>query len=109
MSGRLRGRRSLFVTLLRGSLFERRGRVWLAIAPIAIGTSVAAALMLVSRDVGSKVQHELRAYGPNAMLAPGGGVQAVGARGIPLAGLAPQAPWRGRDARGSPRRYARRS
>ena len=98
MSGRLRGRRSLFVTLLRGSLFERRGRVWLAIAAIAIGTSVAAALMLVSRDVGSKVAHELRAYGPNAMLAPGGGVQSVGARDIPLAGLAPRASF-GTDAR----------
>ena len=80
-----------FSTLLRGSLFERRGRVWLAVAAIAIGTSVAAALMLVSHDIGSKVAHELRAYGPNAMLAPGGGVQAVGARNIPLAGLAPQA------------------
>jgi len=91
MSGRVRGRRSLFATLLRGSLLERRGRVWLAVAAIAIGTSVAAALMLVSRDVGSKVAHELRAYGPNAMLAPGGGVQAVGARDIPLAGLAPRA------------------
>jgi len=74
--------RGLFATILRGSLVERRGRVWLAVAAIAIGTSVAAALMLVSRDVGSKVQHELRAYGPNAMLAPGGGVQS---------GVAPQA------------------
>ena len=84
-------RGSLFATLLRGSLFERRGRIWLAVAAIAIGTSVAAALMLVSRDVGSKVAHELRAYGPNAMLAPGGGVQAIGSRDLPLAGVAPRA------------------
>jgi putative ABC transport system permease protein len=85
------GRGSLFATLLRGSLLERRGRVWLAVAAIAIGTSVAAALMLVSRDVGSKVAHELRAYGPNAMLVPGAGVLTVGAGDIPLAGIAPQA------------------
>jgi putative ABC transport system permease protein len=60
----------VFLSILRGSLFERRGRVALAVAAIAIGTSVAAALLLVSRDVGSKVRTELRVYGPNAMLAP---------------------------------------
>jgi len=63
----------VFLSILRGSLVERRGRVALAVAAIAIGTSVAAALLLVSRDVGSKVQKELRVYGPNAMLAPGDG------------------------------------
>jgi putative ABC transport system permease protein len=63
----------VFLSILRGSLVERRGRVALAVAAIAIGTSVAAALLLVSRDVGSKVQKELRIYGPNAMLAPGNG------------------------------------
>jgi hypothetical protein len=61
----------VFLSILRGSLVERRGRVALAVAAIAIGTSVAAALLLVSRDVGSKVRTELRVYGPNAMLAPG--------------------------------------
>ena len=69
MTKRLR----VFLSILRGSLVERRGRVALAVAAIAIGTSVAAALLLVSRDVGSKVQKELRVYGPNAMLAPEGG------------------------------------
>ena len=66
--------------ILRGSLIERRGRVTLAVLAIAIGTSVAAALLLVSLDVGSKVQKELRAYGPNAMLAPSGGALEVGTR-----------------------------
>ncbi len=65
---------SMFASILRGSLLERRGRVLLAVAAIAIGTSVAAALLLVSRDVGSKVAKELRVYGPNAMLVPTAGV-----------------------------------
>lgn len=71
MTKRLR----VFLSILRGSLVERRGRVALAVAAIAIGTSVAAALLLVSRDVGSKVQKELRVYGPNAMLAPESGAE----------------------------------
>ena len=66
--------------ILRGSLLLRRGRVALAVLAIAIGTSVAAALLLVSRDVGAKVEKELRVYGPNAMLAPAGGALEVGAR-----------------------------
>ena len=65
MSGRVR----LFGSLLRGSLLERRGRIALAVAAIAIGTSVAAALVLVSRDVGSKVERELAIFGPNLVLA----------------------------------------
>ena len=64
--------------ILRGSLLLRRGRVALAVLAIAIGTSVAAALLLVSRDVGAKVQKELRAYGPNAMLAPTSGSMGYG-------------------------------
>jgi putative ABC transport system permease protein len=69
----------LRLRILRGSLLERRGRVTLAVLAIAIGTSVAAALLLVSRDVGAKVQKELRAYGPNAMLVPASGALTVGA------------------------------
>jgi len=70
----------VFLSILRGSLLQRRGRVTLAVVAIAIGTSVAAALLLVSRDVGSKVEKELRAYGPNAMLVPSTGAMTVGAR-----------------------------
>ncbi len=69
MTPRLR----VFLNILKGSLLERRGRVALAVAAIAIGTSVAAALLLVSSDVGSKVRKELRVFGPNAMLAPRAG------------------------------------
>ena len=66
-------RTKVFLSILRGSLLMRRGRVALAVLAIAIGTSVAAALLLVSRDVGAKVEKELRAYGPNAMLVSASG------------------------------------
>lgn len=81
-------RARVFGAILRGSLVERKGRVALAVGAIAIGTSVAAALLLVSRDVGSKVARELRVYGPNAMLAPAAGTLAVGARDFGVDGVA---------------------
>ena len=73
-----------FPPLLRGALFARRGRVLLAVAAIAIGTSVAAALLLVSRDVGRKVTRELRAYGPNLVVASAEGALPVGTRDLSL-------------------------
>ncbi|MEO6463042.1 MAG: ABC transporter permease [Candidatus Eisenbacteria bacterium] len=83
MSG-MRGVRLPFAPLLRGALLARRGRVVLAVAAIAIGTSVAAALLLVSRDVGAKVTRELRAYGPNLVVAPEAGTLALGPRDLSL-------------------------
>jgi len=94
MSGRVR----LFGSLLRGSLFERRGRIALAVAAIAIGTSVAAALVLVSRDVGSKVEKELAIFGPNLVLAPAAGDLPIGAGDLRL-GAVGSAPRFGEPAR----------
>lgn len=81
-----RARRSarMALAMLRGSLLVHRSRVVLAVAAIAIGTSVAAALLLVSTDVGSKVARELRTYGPNLVLAPAAGELPVGARDLRL-------------------------
>ncbi len=73
-----------FGPLLRGALVARRGRVLLAVAAIAVGTSVAAALLLVSRDIGSKVERELRAYGPNLVVVPEAGALTVGERDLAL-------------------------
>jgi putative ABC transport system permease protein len=63
--------------LLAAALWRRRGMVALAVLAVAIGSSVAAALMHVSIDVSRKVGRELRALGPNALLVP----QAVRAPG----------------------------
>ena len=56
--------------LLWASLWKRRGTAGLAALAVAIGASVAAALLHVSGDVGVKLSRELRALGPNLVIAP---------------------------------------
>jgi putative ABC transport system permease protein len=56
--------------LLWASLWKRRGAAGLAALAVAIGASVAAALLHVSGDVGLKLSRELRALGPNLVLVP---------------------------------------
>ncbi len=56
--------------LLRAALWRRRGMVTLAVLAVAIGSSVAAAMLHVAIDVSNKVGRELRALGPNALLVP---------------------------------------
>ena len=56
--------------LLWASLWKRRGAAGLAALAVAIVASVAAALLHVSGDVGVKLSRELRAMGPNLVLAP---------------------------------------
>jgi len=59
--------------LLWASLWQRRGAAALAALAVAIGASVAAALLHVSGDVGLKLSRELRALGPNLVIAPSAG------------------------------------
>jgi putative ABC transport system permease protein len=56
--------------LLWASLWQRRGAATLAAFAVAIGASVAATLLHVSGDVGVKLSRELRALGPNLVIAP---------------------------------------
>ena len=56
--------------LLRVALWRRRGTAGIAVLAIAIGASVASALLHVSSDVGRKVTRELRALGPNLLVVP---------------------------------------
>ena len=58
------------VRLLRAALWRRRGTAALAILAVAIGVSVASALLHVSRDISHQLQHELRALGPNLLVLP---------------------------------------
>jgi len=58
------------IRLLWASLWQRRGRAALAALAVAIGASVAAALLHVSGDVGSKLSRELRSLGPNLLVCP---------------------------------------
>lgn len=56
--------------LLWASLWRRRGMAALAALAVAIGASVAAALLHVSGDVNAKLTRELRALGPNLLVTP---------------------------------------
>ena len=56
--------------MLRAALWRKRGMVLIAVLAVAIGGSVACALLHVSNDVSRKLTHELRALGPNLLLAP---------------------------------------
>jgi putative ABC transport system permease protein len=59
--------------LLWASLWRRRGMAALAALAVAIGASVAAALLHVSGDVGAKLTRELRSLGPNLVVTPSAG------------------------------------
>jgi putative ABC transport system permease protein len=72
------------IRLLSAALSRRRGMVLLAVLAVAIGSSVASALLHVSGDVSRKLTRELRALGPNLLLVPGGATAGVAA--VPGAG-----------------------
>ena len=56
--------------LLQAALWRKRGMVALAVLAVAIGGSVAGALLHVSRDISHKLTRELRTLGPNLILVP---------------------------------------
>ena len=56
--------------MLWASLARQRGPVALAVLAVAIGASVASALLHVSGDVGAKLTRELRVLGPNLVVVP---------------------------------------
>ena len=58
--------------LFHAALWRKRGMVGLAILAVAIGGSVAGALLHISRDISQKLTRELRALGPNLLLLPAG-------------------------------------
>jgi putative ABC transport system permease protein len=63
-------RNRMALRLLQAALWRKRGMVSLAILAVAIGGSVAGALLHVSREISQKLTHELRALGPNLVLLP---------------------------------------
>jgi hypothetical protein len=75
------------VRLVRAALWRRRGTVALALCAVAIGASVASALLHVSGDIGHKLSRELRALGPNLLVVPAARVAADGAGGSRVGAL----------------------
>lgn len=77
-------RRRLFARLVWGALWRRRERLVIALASVAIGLSVASALILVSRDVERMVARELKSFGPNVAVVPRAEEARAGVRDVDL-------------------------
>jgi putative ABC transport system permease protein len=60
----------MFVRLVYESFRRQRRRKLLAGIAIALGVSVATAMIAVANDIGDKVSRELRAYGANILVTP---------------------------------------
>jgi putative ABC transport system permease protein len=73
--------------LLRAALWRRRGTVTLAVLAVAIGASVASALLHVSGDIGRKVTRDLRSLGPNLLVVPATGSDGAEGRFLDEAAL----------------------
>ena len=60
----------MFWTMVKGALIRQRGRFFLIALTVALGVSLAAAMLNVMFDVGDKVNQELKAFGANITVAP---------------------------------------
>lgn len=60
----------MFWTMVKGALVRQRGRFFLIALTVALGVSLAAAMLNVMFDVGDKVNQELKAFGANITVAP---------------------------------------
>ena len=56
--------------MIRGALFRQRGKMLLIAFTIALGASLATAMLNVMLDVGDKVNQELKTYGANIVVNP---------------------------------------
>ncbi|MDP2659684.1 MAG: hypothetical protein Q8R28_03025, partial [Dehalococcoidia bacterium] len=66
---------SMFHTLVRKSLVQRRGRSAVTLAALLLGACLVGALLSISMDVGQKAGRQLESYGANIVLLPKGGLQ----------------------------------
>ena len=62
----------MFLRMIKGALFRQRGRRLMIMATVALGASVATAMLSVMFGVGDKVSQELKAYGANIVVRPKG-------------------------------------
>ena len=60
----------MFGRLLYESFRRQRRRKLLAGVAIALGVTVATAMIAVATDIGDKINHELRSYGANLLITP---------------------------------------
>ncbi len=62
----------MFWQMVKGALLRQKGRFLLIALTVALGVSLATAMLDVAFDVGSKVNQELKAYGANITVTPRG-------------------------------------
>ncbi|MDR1589674.1 MAG: ABC transporter permease [Oscillospiraceae bacterium] len=62
----------MFWRMVRGAVFRQRGRVLMIALTVALGASLATAMLGVMLDVGDKVNRELKTYGANINVIPKG-------------------------------------
>ena len=60
----------MFWQLIKGALLRQRNRFILIALTVALGVSLASAMLNVMFDVGDKVNQELKAYGANITVVP---------------------------------------
>jgi putative ABC transport system permease protein len=72
----------MFVRIVKESFVRKRLRKLIAVAAVALGASVATAMLSVMLGIGDKVNRELRSYGANIEVLPGKRGSAVTVSGI---------------------------
>jgi putative ABC transport system permease protein len=62
----------MFFRMIKGALFRQRGKMVMVAFTIALGSSLATAMLNVMLDVGDKINQELKTYGANINVLPRG-------------------------------------
>ncbi|MDR2767667.1 MAG: ABC transporter permease, partial [Treponema sp.] len=62
----------MFFRMTLGALFRQRGKMLMVAFTVALGASLATAMLNVMFDVGDKVNQELKTYGANITVRPRG-------------------------------------
>lgn len=65
-------KRALFVHMVLASIMRRRSRVLVAMLAVAIGATTLSALATIAIDVPRQMAREMRSYGANLVVLPGG-------------------------------------
>lgn len=60
----------MFLRVLLKSIVNRKVKVSIAVAAVALGSSIACALMSLTLNINDKVSRELKSYGANLLLVP---------------------------------------
>ena len=60
----------MFWQMVKGALIRQRGRFILIALTVALGVSLATAMLNVMFDIGEKVNQELKAFGANITVTP---------------------------------------